>query len=603
MSGSNPLKDLLANQVEPTELDRHFDKKEPKNEIAQEVIGPQLVVADPTEEDDAPIGLTHRQPSFASLHGQMILKDGEAIPTLPQVTEEIPEEKEEETEPVHEEKPITVPIGLSHRQSSYASLINQLPKGLDAKVPQVQAIEEATIEEEPEGDEGDYDTMEEEEDDSEEDFDPQVVIVKQLKNKNKKTWHKIGYQPPKDLISLVRTKSQQSYNALSQNSNTSTPMASYAQKDIPTIQDIEEEQVKENGKKNPTPTRRARCGSFGMKLGEASSSMAMMESIIKENPNTIEMNIQQIDEEGEEEDTTEEDNSEAEEEYNAAGEEEEEAADSDNDDDDSNDDNSDKNDTDDDYDFEEEEDFSDDSDDDTPFGRLADIVKEGRSSPVVFALNNGYVKDDDDVPSVRRALEKYRRVCTRRLWVPEGEFLDKILSRMPGTATTTHGHKSGRSLKEQAAEVLANRDREIQELSDRMESALALTDSDYVVAAAELDREWQSDAALAPFARPSERLTELRRRIATASAAGRKRETEKLQKEARALADAETRAANKAIRDAYYAADRALKDRFVKRRVEVTRRFEGYISTAEQRAQEEIARLKKQSARAALKKK
>lgn len=347
----DPLTKLLSqHQNEETILDEHF-----KNTIAPKIEKNSSSLQPPNndpkkhkgngkeeeEDDDQPIGLVHRQPSYSSLHGPLIGKDGVKVDRLPDLKEEGEEPnayhsnlEDNTTKPTKAPKKTKnskpslnsfssqdnviafdehddsedVPIGLTYRQPSFSSMGDHLiSKGGDSLADIVPLktipIEEAIIEEEnldPQNnneEEADLDNEEDEEDEE----NPQVQIVKDLKQKNKDRWQKMGYEPPPNLIQLTRAQSQSVFN---QNQVFMQPQMNAPAFFSPLIE--EEETPKLNNDKNnrnittnkttkstnpaPTPNSNSqtkpvsdkpkiahrRCGSNGMKLGEASTSLARM---------------------------------------------------------------------------------------------------------------------------------------------------------------------------------------------------------------------------------------------------------------------------------------------------------------------------------------
>ena len=258
MAEDNPMMALLSQHTEQTELDKLYSKPDPQKTEKSNPQGPIIVLDDDDDDDDTPIGLTHRQPSFSSLHGHITMKGGETIPDLPQVTEEPDEEGENNGEEDDDED---VPIGLNVRHSSYASLSlgQTIPKGRSKPTKAKNII--SIAEEIPEAEEKKedfsktvaHDNDDQEEEDFEEDEDPNVIIVKQLKEKNSQKWKEMGYEPPKNLIPLVRAASQNQLSVHSANSGQShSTLTSIAEKLPDPLANVETiaEEVAEEGNHN-----------------------------------------------------------------------------------------------------------------------------------------------------------------------------------------------------------------------------------------------------------------------------------------------------------------------------------------------------------------
>ncbi|OHT17571.1 hypothetical protein TRFO_00813 [Tritrichomonas foetus] len=104
-------------------------EENPKEEVEEKLqeSNPIIVLTgnddDDDEDGDAPIGLSVRQPSFASLHGNVIPKGGIESAAMKLVIEEVPETKaEEDSNPKSSGRVEEENIGMQARQSSYANL-------------------------------------------------------------------------------------------------------------------------------------------------------------------------------------------------------------------------------------------------------------------------------------------------------------------------------------------------------------------------------------------------------------------------------------------------------------------------------------------------
>lgn len=170
----NPFAALLAQSSgEPTILDR-------RSKGAQK--------AKPVPEDEeAPITLSVRQPSFSSLRGELILKGGELAADLPEI-------KDETSDPI-----------------LVASKDNK------SKVTKHSICQHQ----------------------EEEETDPQVIVVKQLQEQNKNRWKQMGYEPQEDVIPLVRARSQAIINA-----DVNPPPMPYKPPAMPVLEESEPVPVK-----------------------------------------------------------------------------------------------------------------------------------------------------------------------------------------------------------------------------------------------------------------------------------------------------------------------------------------------------------------------
>ena len=216
MDDSNPMAALLAqHQNESTVLDEHFEKSNLK---------PEPSVS--TSEDEAPIGLTFRQPSYSSLHDQLITKGGKVVTDLEDAVEEDPiivlDDKSDKDD---------APIGLTYRQPSFASLdgSSMVVKGGES-LRDIKPVRTIPIEEVPE--EG-------------VDEDPEAALARELQNRNMERWRQIGYEPEPE-----------------------PPRAA-----PPALEPIQPKPADDQPK---VAGRHRRAGSDGMKLGEASASLARM---------------------------------------------------------------------------------------------------------------------------------------------------------------------------------------------------------------------------------------------------------------------------------------------------------------------------------------
>ncbi|EAY20740.1 hypothetical protein TVAG_391240 [Trichomonas vaginalis G3] len=585
MSEDNPLMALLQKNPVETDLDKHFKQSEAAKNSPTKTAGPVLVLDDTDDSEDAPIGLTHRQPSFSSLHGnQIVMKGGNAISNLNEVSEL---DEENLTKPEKKEED-DMPIGLNVRHSSYAvlSLENSIPKGesVAKKISNIVPISEIKEEDSlilPVNDQSDPQNEDEE---AEEDYNPQVIMVKQLKAKNTGRWKEMGYEPPKDLIPLVRAASQSIMAVSSLTQEQPHPTLSYIAEKLPDpIPAISEEPSPSNTKKDiQRHQTRPRSGSFGMKLGEASESQHLLENIIstipKRNENQNSQKLEKIEDEEIPEEVVEED--EAHEEESGVDsdqlieQEEEEIVE---------------------VDEESSESIPDavvDEITEALFGRLDKIVVEDEDSPVFQALQNGYVENEEDIPEVKKALQKYLKITKGNNWYDEAKFILSILSNIP--EITSHRENEVDKIQLEIQKTFEEKEKSIDELFDLLDSSINALDDEYLEEAHKLDVLWQNPKTLAKYNKPSSDLINLRSRLHSAIINSQTRDVKILQKHVEDIERKETKVKNTEISKAYFRADQQLKEKFVQKRVAVTKKSQEQIDRMEQEYEKKVELLKAQ---------
>lgn len=145
-------------------------------------------------------------------------------------------------------------IGLSFRQMSFVSIDGNIVSKNGESFSNVRPTKTIPIEDVKEIKEAN-----DEEESSDDENNRQVKIVKELRSKNKNRWKEIGYKSPPDLINMTRAKS----------------MASFSRNNIDEEKSLSSflGNVQNN---NPNGSCHKRCGSDGMELGEASSSLLKM---------------------------------------------------------------------------------------------------------------------------------------------------------------------------------------------------------------------------------------------------------------------------------------------------------------------------------------
>ncbi|KAH0793947.1 hypothetical protein GPJ56_002159 [Histomonas meleagridis] len=265
-----------------------------------------------------------------------------------------------------------IQIGLTYRQPSFSSLRGDLiPKG--GENPMIDAIQEMPIDEISEEEQNPPQA------DDEFESDPQIAIVKELRDKNISKWKKMGYEPPPDLIEVVRSASQLQLNQAEKAKSTQKTSLDK----IPPI--------KEETQPKSVSITHKRCGSHGTPLGEASTKIQKMSNaIIALSP-----------------DESPTDN----EEYILEEEEEEENTES--------------------SDIEDEYDLSDEEEKDENlelFGKLGLIVKEPTNSSIYQSIKTGDLSIIRNVTTARETFENYREQCIENLWVDEASYLTDLIN-------------------------------------------------------------------------------------------------------------------------------------------------------------------------------
>lgn len=264
----NPLAELLANHPD-TEIDERLKPSNSKKSQSSDISG----------------GLGPRTESMTSLTGTLVTKGGEIV-------NEDFKKASGESDPIivfdGKSESEDSQIGLSVRQPSFVSLHGQIiPKGsdsLDDFVPVIEEVAPLPLQ-----------TLDEQDQPGDED-DPQIQFIKELKSKNMSRWKEMGYEPPDDLIPLARAASQAALNRrLSYTDENQSSLFSASQDNFHVKLGSSNEPSLEKITEEPAPQaaplkRRPRSGSFGMQLGEASRSSELMKEILNENPVTIEIN-------------------------------------------------------------------------------------------------------------------------------------------------------------------------------------------------------------------------------------------------------------------------------------------------------------------------
>ncbi|KAH0792520.1 3'-5' exonuclease family protein [Histomonas meleagridis] len=441
---------------------------------------------------EKPIKLSFRQSSYSSLYGNLVTKSGDHVNEL------VGDEQSKSGKP---QNPIIVfddhpdeestPIGLTYRQPSFSSLRGELiPKGGENSL--IDTIQEFPIDEDSENE--DIEPL-----DENDESDPQVAIVKELRDKNINRWKKMGYEPPSDLIEIVRSASQ------SQISQSERPSSFNPELSLDQIAPIEEET---NSKK--VNISHKRCGSDGAPLGESSTKIERMSNAIltipqeeefatNSEPSTIK--------EGEEEDTFETDES-----YNSNSDDE----------------------------------FSDNNEVNEPtnlFGHLGLIVKERPSSPVYLAIQTGDVSHVKDIPNIQKILEKYREQCIDRLWVDEVSYLNDLIHSL------SFGNNSCQNSK-------------IEFEREKLRISIELLQEKYKIAAQALDAKYCSNEFLSKYGKPSQTLLSLKAKARELIKQNKIDEAKREIRNIKNLEKKETKAISDRIQQKYLREDEKLKKEF-----------------------------------------
>lgn len=542
----DPLAALLAeHKHESTVLDQHFKMTQNKQQTM-----PIKEEASEDDEDEAPIGLTYRQPSFSSLHsGDLVVKGGLVVSDLSEVKEEDPvivldDHAEQED----------APIGLGYRQPSFSLLDRNLTAKGGESVHNVRQFAAMAINEEQENGEIADDVFEEDE----EEDDLQVAIVKELQVRNSKRWEEMGYKPPDNVIELTRA---QSHNVFTQRTLLEQPARSpllFAPEVIEEDPTPEPEPEPEPPKFTPTPRHR-RCGSSGMELGEASTSLARMSQALMITPKVTETAapeeiVEEILEEEEEGFIFEE---EEEEEEEFMLEEEEEAKDE-----------------------AEEQNDEDLVEDPALFGNLSLIIREPKDGVVYKALTTNELNFTmEETEAIKEKLKKYQEICIENIWVDETSYLNELMTTLDLNQQNkvTEEMSELEKTKVEGKQSIAKYDRLIEQEKLKLRKAIERMEDEYKQKAADLDEKYQSEEILEKYNQPSQQLLAMREKCREYL---RKNRIEEARRERAKIQTQETKEAKQMsakIRDEYYAADRRLKEDYALERELIQRKFKYQI--------------------------
>ena len=444
---------------------------------------PVIVFDGKSEDEDSQIGLQVRQPSFVSLHGQIIPKGSDSLADFSPIIEEI----------------------------------RPLPS---------EAIDDEAMD----------------------DDDQQVLFVKELKAKNMKRWREMGYEPPSDLIPLVRAASQAMLNRkllTDQPEPPSSALASASQTNFeiklnqnePSHEMLEAVNEDEEVQPAPTPLKyskppRPRSGSFGNKLGQATMLEEQMMN-----------NILDVDEHREDANAEEE------------------------------------------YDFVEEEDIAEEEEEEVEYRvedyplplRLNQIVTEPVNSPVYLSLYEGIIRKENDNPSVKLKLRHLVTLCSNKFWIDETEYVTRVLNNVeyePPVSPKIVTKERLNILDQRKQETEEQHAQRMKQIEDEKENLLLQEKKDYQMRSQELDEAFTDEENLSQMAKPSKELLDLRVKAQKALASKRFTEAKRLSKQAQALEEKDTQNAMKNIESKYIDKDSKLKQNAAQKIAVINSKYE-----------------------------
>lgn len=533
----NPLAQLLASH--PEEVDSRLKSASPskprqnglgmrqysqtfgknlENEDSADGENPTIVFDGKSDDETSAIGLQVRQPSFVSLHGQIIPKGSDSLADFTPILEEI--------------KPLPIEETSDDSQVSESD-------------------------------------------------DQQVLFVKELKSKNISRWKEMGYEPPSDLIPLVRAASQAMLNRKLLNEEPPlSALASVSQHNFNINVEVKEpvhslegvsEEAEEEKKVQEKPTyskiSRPRSGSFGMKSGQAQEQGKLMGMILEEvDEKPVQANYEEEEQNEYEEDFVEE---ECEEEVYEVDENTEVIERG--------------NTTEVDLENEEEEinENAEKVNAGLPF-RLDEVVEdEDHESQLVVSLRNGYIKNDDNTPQLRLKLRHLITVCSNKFMVDETEYINKVLATVekeePVSPRTIRDLRSSTiDVKRQMAEE--KHEKALENLGEKKQKALQKEVKEYREQTAKLDKKFSDERELSKFAKPSKKLIDLRKQAKHALEQKRYIDAKMYNNQALTLEKADEEKIMKKINDKYIEEDAKLKASFANRRSVIEAKY-SYLRT------------------------
>lgn len=544
LDDSNPFAQLIAQSENvQTKLDSVRRKQ---GTPAQPEARPKdpVIVRGKEEKEGENIGLSVRQPSFSSLLGsEMVTKSGEVINTnLADVCEENPVIVFDARS--HSSTDDNTPIGLTHRQPSFVSLegSNPIPKGsacLSEFQPPIEEVEPNEFNPK---------------DISDDEDDPQVQFVKELKAKNETRWKNMGYEPPEDLIPLVRAASQAMMTKDVEGSGSLAPANS--QNNLPTvgklskpiqpnatpIMEVDEERPEKGQSKPAQKGGVKRSGSFGMPLGQKLKSKELMAEVLGTNSSPRDATeIMAEEEDG-------------------------------------------------DMQF-------------PPHSHLSELDPELTGPPVRRLLVTGIVDYDEDLPTIRERLGILIEECSDHLWIDETEYLNELLAlvnetkreqRVLGFKARKNPLKDIETLHEQKKKEMEARDEKIRGIEEEMKGAIDLVDKEYLETAKSLDEKYQDPETLRRFAKPSKELLEMRVVTKRLLKQNRIKEAKKHTIALRKLEAEEEQRVSKMVREKYYDEDLKMKEAFAKRRDVIMEKYRQRMKEAEKECAVNIQTIERQ---------
>ena len=342
----------------------------------------------------------------------------------------------------------------------------------------------------------DFTTVEEEE-------NPHVLKFKEMSDKNKERWAKIGYVPPSNLIEMANNiKKQENQNLNNMN-------------DIKLNNDLK------------INTTHKRCGSFGMELGEAKNKQRISRDLIV---------IDKDDEDNYyDEEEEEEENGEIHDEYSMDGNEYYQK--------------------DDDYDDIEElssqSEYESDYEEECSelFGRLGIIMKETKDSPIYKAIQTGDLSYIKDVQNALKVLRGYKEECIQNLWIEENSYISEIIYGLEKPLEKNSSQKTERN----------SYKKQIRFEKEKLKVATEMLNKKYKEEAQKLDEKFTSPKTLNEYSKPSQTLLKLKEKARGLLKENKFDEAKNEIKKVAKLEQKETKKMNDILKQTYFEEDKALK--------------------------------------------
>ncbi|OHT12736.1 hypothetical protein TRFO_17367 [Tritrichomonas foetus] len=216
------------------------------------------------------------------------------------------------------------------------------------------------------------------------------------------------------------------------------------------------------------------------------------------------------------------------------------------------------------------------------YGRLADLDDDFIQGPAYSTILTGEVNFDSNFELVRKHLRAVADVCADNLWVEETAYLNQLLEiayQTPGP-TRKLGFRRNEpeedieSIRAAKHEEASKFDEIIEEIRDKLKDGLADIDNEYQQRAAELDKKYQDPKLLRKYSKPSKELLNLRYSAKKLLRANRISEATTLTAQIRQLEADEEYKINSTIRAKYHQEDRKLKEEFAAKRKSLVERFQ-----------------------------